>query len=60
MIASHLDRYVIGREQNVVRVNFAPDPEPPTPPFPGAGALRFCMGPPPDEAVSAGFKAQAA
>ncbi|MFZ5693566.1 MAG: hypothetical protein ACOY5F_20220 [Pseudomonadota bacterium] len=41
MIASHLDRYVIGREQNVVRVNFARDSEPPTPPFPGAGALRL-------------------
>jgi hypothetical protein len=60
MIANQLDRYVIGREQNIVRVNFAPDPEPPTPPFPGAGALRFFMGPPPDAAVSAGFKAQAA
>jgi hypothetical protein len=42
MIANQLDRYVIGREQNVVRVNFAREPEPPTPPFPGAGALRFC------------------
>jgi hypothetical protein len=40
MIANRLDRYVIGRERNVVRVNFARDPEPPTPPFPGAGALR--------------------
>lgn len=40
MTASALDRYVIGREQNVVRVNFAHDAEPPTPPFPGAGALR--------------------
>lgn len=61
MIANQLDRYVIGREQNVVRVNFARDPEPPTPPFPGAGALRFCMGPPPpDNAVSAGIKAEVA
>jgi len=61
MIANQLDRYVIGREQNVVRVNFAPDPEPPTPPFPGAGALRFCAGaPPPDVFVAPGLKAEAA
>ena len=52
MTASALDRYVIGREQNVVRVNFAPDPEPPTPPFPGSGALRGLAWPPPDSFVS--------
>jgi hypothetical protein len=60
MIASHLDRYVIGREQNVVRVNFVREPEPPTPPFPGAGALRFHIEPPPDKAVSAGITAEVA
>jgi hypothetical protein len=60
MIASHLDRYVIGREQNVVRVNFVREPEPPTPPFPGAAALRFCAWPPPDNVVSTGIKAEAA
>ena len=34
------DQYVISRESNVVRVNFAITPDPPTPQFPGAGALR--------------------
>lgn len=43
MTASTLDRYVIGRERNVVRVNFTREPEPPPPPFPGAGALRACV-----------------
>lgn len=52
MIANQLDRYVIGREQNVVRVNFARDLEPPPPPFPGAGALRLSAWPPPDGFVS--------
>ncbi len=33
------DRYVIGRENNVVLVDFR-RPEPPAPDFPGAGALR--------------------
>ena len=33
-------RYVIARENNVVRVNFRGDPDPPAPRFPGAGALR--------------------
>lgn len=61
MIANQLDRYVIGREQNVVRVNFVRDPEPPTPPFPGAGALRlWAWAPPPDHAVSTSIKAGAA
>lgn len=46
MTASTLDRYVIGREHNVVRVDFTRAPEPPTPPFPGAGALRQCAWPP--------------
>jgi hypothetical protein len=34
------DRYVIAREDNVVLVDFAREPDPPTPQFPGAGALR--------------------
>jgi hypothetical protein len=34
------DRYVIGRERNVVRVNFRRPPDPPTPKFPGAAAVR--------------------
>jgi hypothetical protein len=42
MIAIRLDRYVIGRERNVVRVDFSRRPEPPGPTFPGAGALRSC------------------
>ncbi|MFN3347577.1 hypothetical protein [Pseudorhodoplanes sp.] len=42
MIAANLDRYVIGREHNIVRVNFTRSPEPPTRPFPGAGAMRAC------------------
>jgi hypothetical protein len=31
---------VIGREHNIVRVEFRREPDPPTPPFPGAGALK--------------------
>ena len=58
MIANQFDRYVIGREQNVVRMNFARDPESPTPPFPGAGALRLSASPPQDGFVS--VKAEAA
>jgi hypothetical protein len=42
MIATMIDRYVIGRERNVVRVDFSRKPEPPGPTFPGAGALRSC------------------
>jgi hypothetical protein len=34
------DRYVIARENNVLRVNFDRRPDPPNPHFPGAGALR--------------------
>jgi hypothetical protein len=34
------DRYIIGRENNVVRVDFDRRPDPPNPQFPGAGALR--------------------
>jgi hypothetical protein len=35
-----IDRLVIGRENNVVRVNFSRDPDPPAPRFPGATGLR--------------------
>jgi hypothetical protein len=34
------ERYVIARESNVVRVDFARRPDPPAPRFPGAGGLR--------------------
>jgi hypothetical protein len=34
------DRYVIARDSNVVRVDFARRPDSPAPQFPGAGALR--------------------
>jgi hypothetical protein len=39
--SSICDRYVIARESNVVRVDFAGPPDPPAPQFPGAGALRI-------------------
>jgi hypothetical protein len=35
-----VDRYVIGRDRNVIRVDFQTKPEPPAPKFPGASALR--------------------
>ena len=34
------NRYVLGREHNVVHVNFERTPDPPAPKFPGAAALR--------------------
>jgi hypothetical protein len=34
------DCYVIARENNVVRVDFNREPDPPAPQFPGAAALR--------------------
>ena len=34
------NRYVIGREHNVVHVDFGREPDPPAPKFPGAAALR--------------------
>jgi hypothetical protein len=40
MKTSFLDRYVIARERNVVRVDFRRETDPPAPQFPGAGALR--------------------
>jgi hypothetical protein len=39
--SSICDRYVISRENNVVRVDFVRPPDPPAPQFPGAGALRI-------------------
>ena len=41
MSKQHVDRYVIARDRNVVRVDFRRDPDPPAPKFPGAGALRI-------------------
>ena len=32
--------YVVERYSNIVRVNFAGEPDPPAPKFPGAGALH--------------------
>ena len=37
---SPVDRYVIGRESNIVRVDFSREPNPPAPRFPGANGLR--------------------
>jgi hypothetical protein len=37
---SVIDRHVIARESNVVRVDFSRDPDPPAPCFPGANGLR--------------------
>jgi hypothetical protein len=39
-IVSSADRYVIGRDHNVVLVDFGRRPDPPAPRFPGAAALR--------------------
>jgi len=33
-------RHIIGRENNVVRVDFAHESDPPAPKFPGANGLR--------------------
>jgi hypothetical protein len=38
---SAINRYVIGRENNVIRVNFCREPDPPAPCFPGANGLRL-------------------
>ena len=32
--------YIIARDNNVVRVDFGGEPDPPTPIFPGAAAMR--------------------
>ena len=38
-----INRYVVARDRNVVRVDFIRrDPDPPAPKFPGAAALRHC------------------
>jgi hypothetical protein len=37
---SFCNRYVVGRERNVVHVDFGRKPDPPAPKFPGAAALR--------------------
>jgi hypothetical protein len=49
-------RYVIGREDNVVVVDFRPT-NPPAPHFPGAGALR-ATGVTNDDAPSASFESR--
>jgi len=36
-----VDRHVIARENNVVRVDFSREPDPPAPCFPGANGLRL-------------------
>ena len=38
-----VSRRVIGRESNVLRVDFQGEPDPPEPKFPGAAALRRDM-----------------
>jgi hypothetical protein len=35
-----VDRYIVGRNDNVVHVDFGHEPDPPAPRFPGAGSLR--------------------
>ena len=37
---SKTGRFVIGREDNVLRVDFSRDPDPPVPRFPGGCGLR--------------------
>ena len=39
-LTKSIDRYIVARESNVLRVDFRRDPDPPAPRFPGAGALR--------------------
>ena len=38
---SVVERHVIARESNVVRVDFSREPDPPAPCFPGANGLRL-------------------
>ena len=45
------ERFIIARERNVVRVDFRREPDPPSPKFPGAAALRELV-PPSDNPVS--------
>jgi hypothetical protein len=50
--ASTINRYIVARDRNVVRVRFdRRDPDPPAPTFPGAAALRQYRG---DGTVEAG------
>jgi hypothetical protein len=36
--------YVIKRENNILRVDFSREPDPPAPKFPGAGAMhKICL-----------------
>jgi hypothetical protein len=48
---STVDRCVIAREGNVVRVNFSRDPDPPAPCFPGASGLRWSGAQAPHDAA---------
>ena len=45
------ERFIIARERNAVRVDFRREPDPPSPKFPGAAALRELV-PPSDNPVS--------
>jgi hypothetical protein len=40
---SLVQRRIIERERNIVRVDFSREPDPPAPRFPGAGAMRAWM-----------------
>jgi hypothetical protein len=35
-----VERYIVGRDDNVIHVDFGREPDPPAPRFPGAGSLR--------------------
>jgi hypothetical protein len=35
-----IDRYVVGRDDNVIHVDFGQEPDPPAPRFPGAASSR--------------------
>jgi hypothetical protein len=34
-------RFIVGRDSNIVRVDFTREPDPPAPRFPGAAGLRM-------------------
>lgn len=38
---SVVGQYIVGRDGNIVHVDFGHEPDPPAPRFPGAGSLRF-------------------
>jgi hypothetical protein len=44
--------YVIGRDSNVLRVDFGREPDPPAPKFPGAAGLRALQGEGPETSVA--------